>query len=56
MADLVRQGIDQYLASRHEPSREERVERAVRVAGRFSSGLKDVGADHDRYLADAYQK
>jgi hypothetical protein len=56
IADLIRQGIDQYLASGRELSREERIERAVRVAGMFASGAADVSAAHDRHLADALQK
>jgi hypothetical protein len=56
IADLIRQGIDQYLASSHEPTQEERRERAVRVAGMFASGVTDVSADQDRHLADAFRK
>jgi hypothetical protein len=56
IADLIRQGIDQYLASGREPTREERRERAIRVAGMFASGATDVSADHDRHLADAFKK
>ena len=33
---------------------EERRKRAIAAAGRFRSGLTDLGADHDRYLEDAY--
>jgi hypothetical protein len=54
IADLIRQGVDQYLAGRSELGREERVERAIRVAGRFSSGRSDVSANHDRHLAEAF--
>jgi hypothetical protein len=53
---LIRQGIDQYLASGHEPTQEERRERAIRAAGMFASGVTDVSADHDRHLADAFKK
>lgn len=56
LADLIRQGIDQYLASGHEPTQEERRERAIRAAGMFASGITDVSADHDRHLADAFKK
>jgi len=33
---------------------EERRKRALAASGRFRSGLSDLSADHDRYLADAY--
>jgi len=56
IADLIRQGIDQYLASGRVPTREERMERAIRVAGLFASGLTEVSTDHDQYLADAFRK
>lgn len=56
IADLIRQGIDQYLASGHEPTREERRERAIRIAGMFASGVTDVSTHHDRHLADAFKK
>lgn len=56
VAELVRQGIDQYLAGRRGPSPEERIERAIRVAGMFSSGASDVSADHDRRLAEAFRR
>ena len=53
-ADLVRQGVDRLLATQSGISREERIQRAMRVAGRFKSGSSDVSTHHDRYLADAY--
>ena len=56
VAELIRQGVDQYLAARSELGREERIERAIRVAGRFSSGRSDVSANHDRHLAEAFGK
>ena len=56
VADLIRQGVDQYLAGRVELGREERIERAIRVAGKFSSGRSDVSANHDRHLAESFGK
>jgi hypothetical protein len=54
VADLVREGVDQYLAGRNELRREEQIERAIRVAGRFSSGRSDVSASHDKHLAEVF--
>ena len=54
IADLVRQGVDRLLASRSGVSRQERIERAMRVAGKFKSGKSDVSTHHDEYLADAF--
>jgi Ribbon-helix-helix protein, copG family len=54
VADLIRQGVDQYLAGQSGLGREERIERAISLAGKFSSGLTDVSANHDRHLAKAF--
>jgi len=56
IADLVRQGVELYLSTERRTSRAEQVQRALRAAGRFSSGASDGSADHDRYLAEAYRK
>ena len=56
VADLIRQGVDRYLAERSALSREERIERAIAVAGKFSSGRSDVSANHDRHLAETFGK
>ncbi len=55
VADLVRQGVDQYLAGKSQPDMEERRTRALRVLGRFSSGTSDVSVRHDHYLAQAFR-
>ena len=54
VAELVRQGVDQLLASKKQPSREELWARALRALGRFHSGYTDVGKEHDRHLAEIY--
>jgi len=56
VAELIRMGVDRYLASRSELGREERIERAIKVAGKFSSGRSDVSANHDRHLAEAFER
>jgi hypothetical protein len=56
VADLIRQGVDQYLAGKSGLGRVERIDRAIAVAGKFSSGRSDVSANHDRHLAEAFGK
>ncbi len=56
VADLVRQGVDLYLGAGRRSDRQEQVERALRAIGRFSSGLTDVSAEHDRCLAEDFLK
>jgi predicted DNA-binding protein len=55
-AELIRNGIDQYLAGRRVSKAEDRIERAIQVAGTFSSGGADASADHDRHLAEAFRR
>ena len=54
IADLVRQGVDRFLAANPAHDREQRIQRAMRAAGRFKSAASDVSVRHDRYLAEAY--
>ena len=55
IAELIRDSLDHYLPGKHLPSAQERIERAIRVAGRFASGRGDVSSEHDRHLAEAYR-
>lgn len=56
IADLVRQGVDEVLAAARRPGPEDRLERAKRVVGQFSSGAVEVSTHHDRYLAEAFEQ
>lgn len=54
VAELVRQAIDAFACA-EPPSRREIRDLAIRVAGRFASGLRDTSNRHDEVLADAFQ-
>jgi hypothetical protein len=55
VAELVQIGVDLYLQSRSKPDMDELRARAIRaVRGGFSSGLKDLGVNHDKYLAEDF--
>jgi len=54
MADIIRRGVDIYLRSRATVTNESRVRRALAASGRFHSGIRDVSAQHDIHLAEAY--
>jgi hypothetical protein len=55
LADLVRQSVELYL-DRESPAGDAlRVQRALAVVGKFSSGSRDGSSEHDRHLADAYR-
>jgi len=51
MAALIREAVDSVVA---DEDRDARWERAVAAIGCGSSGLTDVGSEHDRYLERAY--
>ena len=51
IAELVREGVDIYLSAQR---RTVQLDRALAIAGKFSSGVKDVSEHHDRYLSEAF--
>lgn len=52
MADLIRTSVDAMLAQPEANDDEVRRSRALRAAGRFHSGVRDLSVRHDRHLAD----
>ena len=56
LADLVRQSVELFLTQESQPSKADRVQRAIEAAGRFSSGAADGSSEHDRHLSDAYRE
>jgi hypothetical protein len=54
MAELIRPAVDTMIANQPMISMEERRRRAIAAAGKFNSGLPDVGTNYDHYLAEAY--
>jgi hypothetical protein len=55
MAELVRQGVDALFCRATSIDMTTRRQRAMAAAGRFRSGQTDISANHDDYLAEAYQ-
>jgi Arc/MetJ-type ribon-helix-helix transcriptional regulator len=51
MAEVIRQAVALLAQARGEAQRRER---ALRVAGRFHSGLGNLAAEHDAHLAEAF--
>ena len=51
---LVREGVNHYLFGRSAPRGEERIETAVRVSEKSSSGFTDVSAHHEREYGPAF--
>jgi predicted DNA-binding ribbon-helix-helix protein len=56
VAELIRKAVDTIIKSSTVVDREERHKRAMEIAGKFSSGKRDISKKHDLYLTDAYNK
>ena len=55
MADLVRDGVDALLKSHGGGRKNEAKARALAAAGRFRSGVPDLGTRHDDHLAEVWR-
>ncbi|MCS7283679.1 MAG: ribbon-helix-helix domain-containing protein [Anaerolineae bacterium] len=51
VAELIRRAVKTWLETSAEVPERERRQRAIAAAGRFRSGLGDLAAKHDEYLA-----
>jgi Arc/MetJ-type ribon-helix-helix transcriptional regulator len=56
VAEVIRRAVEKMMESRPKISAQERVRRAMEIAGKFRSGKRDVSRKHDNYLAEAYEK
>jgi hypothetical protein len=56
IADLIREAVELSLRKQGAANSDDRIKRALAVAGKFSSGARDVSVHHDDYLADAFKK
>ncbi len=54
VAELIRQSVDLYLAKKGELPLDQQYERAMALVGKYHSGDADLGRNHDKYLAEAY--
>jgi hypothetical protein len=55
VAELIRRSIDVMLRSKSVISEDEKRQRAIAAAGKFSSEDVDLSTEHDRYLSEAYE-
>ena len=55
IAELIRRSIDVMLRSKSVISEDEKRQRAIAAAGKFSSEDVDLSTEHDRYLSEAYE-
>jgi predicted RecB family endonuclease len=56
MAEIVRKAVDQLTRTGVLPEPVIRRQRAAAAAGRLHSGCSNLAEEHDRYLAEAYEK
>ena len=56
MAEVIRKAVDQFAETTAGIGDAEKKQRALSVAGRFRSGLKDLASAHDRHLADTFRR
>ena len=54
MAEMVRQAVDLFAKAQRTGADKELRRRALLAVGRFSSGVDDLSARHDDYLAKAF--
>jgi predicted transcriptional regulator len=55
MAALIRQAIDRLVSASDNRDMQARRERAMAAAGKFRSGIRDLSANHDQYLTEAFK-
>lgn len=54
MAALIRQSVDRFLETTGEPSREEKYQKLLSLAGKYTSDVSDLAENHDAYLDEVY--
>ncbi|MFZ2053671.1 MAG: CopG family transcriptional regulator [Candidatus Aminicenantales bacterium] len=54
VAELIRRAIDTMIKTSTSADPEERLRRALEIAGKFSSGKRDISKKHDIYLSESY--
>lgn len=55
MAALIRQAIDRLVSTSDHRDMQARRKRAIAAAGKFRSGIRDLSANHDQYLTEAFK-
>lgn len=56
VAEVIRRAVENMVQSSPKMSTQERIRRAIEIAGKFRSGGKNVSRKHDEYLAEAYEQ
>ena len=56
VAEIIRRAVDTMIKSSIAADPEDRIKRALEIAGKFSSRKRDVSKRHDVYLAESYSR
>jgi len=56
MAEIIRQAVDFFARAKQDVGGVQNRKRAMAAAGRFRSGVHDLAASHDTYLAEVLGK
>jgi hypothetical protein len=56
VAEVIRRAVEKMAETRSKLGSQEKVRRAIEIAGKYRSGKKDVSRKHDEYLAEGYEK
>jgi hypothetical protein len=56
VAEVIRRAVENMVQSSRKITIQERVRRAMEIAGKFRSGKTNISRNHDKYLAEAYEK
>ncbi len=55
MAEIIRVSVDFFVRAKHSGEQEQIRKKALSAAGKFRSGVKDLGTAHDAYLNEAFE-
>lgn len=56
MAELIRDGVDAVLRERGVANRDAVKTRSLAALGRFKSGIRNLGSEHDAHLTAAFDE
>ena len=56
VAELIRRAVDTIIKTSTAADPEDRRERALESAGKFSSGKSDISKKHDAYLSESFSR
>ena len=54
VAEVIRRAVENMVQSNPKISTQERIRRAIEIAGKFQSGKRNISRKHDEYLTEAY--